>query len=92
MHTQLTRKLRHGLSSLFLVLLLSSCAQGPVRTETVTVRVPVYVALPADLLLPCYVTLPDVLTNGSMAEYAVNLQACVRTDADKLIKIRGLQP
>jgi len=50
------------------------------------------VALPTDLLSPCTVDLPDAWTNGTLADYALRLQACIRVDTDKLKRIQKLQP
>jgi hypothetical protein len=63
-----------------------------VRTETVEVKVPVYVALPTDLLRPCTVDMPTTWTNGTLLEYALQIKACLEESNDKLIRIRGLQP
>lgn len=83
---------RFGLG-LTLSCLLASCASSPaVRTETVTVKVPSYVALPTELLRPCTVDMPAVWTNGSLADYVLRLQACLKQDADKLERIKRLQP
>lgn len=79
---------------LMLACLIPLCACSPkaVRTETVTVKVPSYVALPTELLRPCTVDMPAVWTNGSLADYVLRLQACIRTDTDKLTRIQKLQP
>ena len=74
------------------LLLLTACARTAVRTETIKVPTPVYVALPAELLRTCVVSLPDPLTNGLLVEYAIGLQACLAASNDKLERIRKLQP
>lgn len=71
---------------------LCACSPKAVRTETVEVKVPAYVALPTDLLRPCTVDMPATWTNGSLVEYAIRLQSCLAATNDKLAKIRGLQP
>jgi hypothetical protein len=71
---------------------LCGCSPKAVRTQTVEVRTPVYIALPADLLRPCTVDMPQVWTNGALIEYAIQIKACLNATNDKLIKIRGLQP
>ena len=77
---------------LCLALSLTACAKPAIRTETVTVRVPTYIALPTDLLRPCTVDMPQVWTNGSLLDYAIQIKACLDATNDKLIRIRGLQP
>jgi hypothetical protein len=72
--------------------LLCACSRAPVRTETVEVKVPVYVALPADLLRPCFVDVPAAWTNGTLVEYAIHLKTCLGASNDKLIRIKALQP
>lgn len=71
---------------------LCACSPKAVRTETVTVKVPSYVALPTDLLRPCTVDMPAVWTNGTLVEYALQIKACLNASNDKLNRIRGLQP
>lgn len=73
-------------------MLLASCAKPIVRTETVTVHTPVYIALPADLLRPCVVDVPTTWTNGSLAEYAIQLRTCLNVVNDQLSRIQKLQP
>ena len=76
-----------------LMLCLASCASKPaIRTETVRVNVPAYIALPTDLLRPCIVDVPATWTNGSLIDYAIRLKSCLATANDQLTKIRGLQP
>lgn len=74
------------------MLLCVACSKPAVRTESIEVKTPVYVALPTDLLSPCTVDLPDAWTNGTLADYALRLQACIRVDTDKLKRIQKLQP
>ena len=73
-------------------LMLCACSPKAVRTETVTVRVPTYIALPTDLLRPCTVDMPATWTNGALLDYALQLKACLDATNDKLNRIRGLQP
>ena len=77
---------------LCLALSLTACAKPVIRTETVEVRVPVYVALPTDLLHPCFVDVPATWTNGALIEYAIHLKTCLAASNDKLIRIKALQP
>ena len=74
--------------------MLTSCAQAPVvRTQTVEVRVPSYVALPAELTAPApWPEAPAVWTNASLAQYVLDLQSALKQDVDKLDKIHALQP
>ena len=73
-------------------MLLCACSRAPVRTETVEVKVPAYVALPTDLLRPCTVDAPDIWTNGTLIEYAANIKLCLSASNDKLMRISKLQP
>ena len=74
------------------LILLCACSRQVVRTETVQVKVPVYVALPTELLRPCAVDMPVTWTNGALAQYAIDLRACLATTNDRLNRIKGLQP
>ena len=89
----MTRKCVLGLPLLCLPLWLTACAPAPiVKTQTAEVKVPVYVALPSELTSDCPMpAFPDALTNGTLVDYTLSLQACLRTDIDKLGKIRALQ-
>ena len=80
------------MGSLFLLTLCACSPRTAVRTETIKVPTPVYVALPDDLLRTCVVSLPDPLTNGLLIEYAIGLQACLAASNDKLQRIKKLQP
>lgn len=77
---------------LCLMLLCVACSKPAVRTESIEVKTPVYVAMPTDLLSPCTVDMPATWTNSTLADYALRLQVCVRVDTDKLERIRKLQP
>jgi hypothetical protein len=94
MRSNLMRRLgRMCLFPLASLVLLTACAGKPiVRTETVTVHTPVYVPLPSDLLTVCTVTAPEVWTNGSLLDYALQIKACLNATNDKLMRIRALQP
>ncbi len=89
------KTLPHGLASLCLVALLTSCANKPenVRTETVEVEVPVNVPVPAELTreVPAPV-LPERATNGDLADYTDALRASLKAANAKLREIAGLQP
>lgn len=74
--------------------MLTGCATAPVvRTETVKVNVPTYVALPAELTaaapMPAF---PANVTNGALVSYVLALQDAFQLDAAKLDKIHALQP
>ena len=73
-------------------MLLCACSKPAIRTETVTVKVPVYVALPTELTRPCFVDMPATWTNGTLLDYVIQIKACLEESNDKLIRIRGLQP
>lgn len=79
------------MTSLCLLLLCGCSPRTAVRTETVTVHTPVYVALPPELLRTCDVSLPGPLTNGLLVEYTIGLQVCLDASNDKLERIRKLQ-
>jgi hypothetical protein len=74
-------------------MLLASCASKPVvRTETVTVHTPVYIAIPAELTQICTVALPQVWKNSALADYAILLSICLNTVNNQLYSISKLQP
>ena len=87
-----SRLSRRGLILASLLLLLPACAKPAIRTEAVEVKVPVYVALPTDLLRPCFVDTPATWTNGALVEYAIQIKVCLAASNDKLMRIRKLQP
>lgn len=76
--------------------MLTSCASDPiVRTEAVTVRVPVYVPLRAELTAPpaAEPDLPaNVVVNDDLAELIEQLRAWGREGWGRVRKIRELQP
>lgn len=75
------------------IALLPACATKPiVRTETVEVKVPVIVPVPAELTRPAREPkLPDgEITNEDMAEFAEQLKAALRDANSRLRKIAEL--
>ena len=88
----MSRLSKRGLPCLCLALLLTACAKPAIRTETIEVKTPVYIALPTGLTRPCVVDMPATWTNGSLLDYALQLRACLATSNDKLGRIQGLQP
>lgn len=89
---RVSRLSKRGLILAFLLLLLTACAKPAIRTEAVEVKVPVYIALPTDLLRPCFVDMPGTWTNGTLVEYAIHLKTCLAASNDKLMRIKALQP
>jgi hypothetical protein len=90
-----------GLKLLCLLLLLTGCSATPkrcepiVRTETVEVDVPVFVALPEALTAP--VAEPDapsggVMTNEDLVDWLEALRAALREANSKLAAVRSKQP
>jgi hypothetical protein len=77
-----------------LLLSLPGCATKPsVRVETVEVKVPVYVPLPAELTATVREpVLPADATNGQLADYADALRAALNAANAKLREVAGLQP
>jgi len=79
---------------------VASCAPTPaVKTQTVTVYQPTYVAIPDGLLCPnatpnpCQMpAFPETLNNGTLASYVLALQTALKIDINKLEKIQALQP
>lgn len=87
----LTRAL--GLLPISLALCLTACASNPVvRTQTVTVRVPVVAPIPSVLTQP--VAEPKLAgdTNGDLAAWALALRQALREANAKLKQIAGLHP
>lgn len=87
------KTLPHGLASLCLVALLTSCAsKSTVRTETVEVAVPVIVAVPSELTdVPAEPVLPaGVLVNDDLANDRDAWRAWGRELAKKLREIATL--
>ena len=88
----MSRLSKRGLTYLYLALSLTACAKPAIRTEAVEVKVPVYIALPTDLLRPCFVDTPAMWTNGALVEYAIQIKVCLAASNDKLMRIKALQP
>jgi hypothetical protein len=86
--------LLRGALPAFLILSCGACATKPsVRTETVEVKVPVYVPVPAELTREVAApVLPAAATNGDLADYADALRAALNAANAKLREIAGLQP
>lgn len=87
--------LQRGGALACLLALLTSCASKPVvRTETVEVKVPVIVGVPAKLTrVPSEPRLPaGEVTNDGLAEYVDALRAWGRGLAGQLREIAGLAP
>lgn len=68
------------------------CSSVPVKTETVTVYVPTYVQLPAELVKPVPVPSVDVEDNGDLAEYALKVRKALDQANRQLEAIREVQP
>ena len=85
------RKTLIGLISLSLMT-ISACSSTPVKTETVTVHVPTYIQLPADLTQPVPVPSVDVQTNGDLAEYALKVRQALDEANRRLEAIREIHP
>lgn len=71
---------------------LTACASPVVRTQTVTVRVPVVEPVPAALTTP--IAKPQIAgnTNGALADYILALQRALDAANAKLHEIAGLHP
>lgn len=82
---------RIGLASLFLTI-TSACSTAPIKTETVTVHVPTYIKLPADLTAEVPAPVVDVQDNGDLAEYALKVRAALDQANRQLEAIRGIEP
>jgi len=81
-----------SIACLLLCLTLSGCGKPIVRTETVTVKVPVVQSIPSALTEP--VPEPGLQgdTNGALAEYILALRHALDTANAKLKAIAGLKP
>lgn len=87
------RKQLNSLALSSILLSLTACGSAPVRTETVEVKVPVYVALPKELTatkeppgLPA-----GPVTVGGLTEGYAELQTWAYAAWDQLKKIAALQ-
>ena len=92
----MTRSPASGALCAFLTLLLVSCAKpSTVRVETVTVKVPVTVALSAELLAPIDdepVIPVGVLSNEVLADVALSCAAYKTRVHNRMAAIRREQP
>lgn len=80
------------LVTLFCVATLTGCGGKLIRPEVIHVDRPAYRALPAELTAECAEpAMPDYLTNGGLADYAVSLRDALRRCNLKLSGIRDLQ-
>lgn len=77
-----------------LLAFLSACAsKGTTRTETVEIRVPVYVPVPGQLTEQvAEPVLAADATNADLADWADALKAALRQANGKLREVAGLQP
>ena len=72
---------------------LTACASQPiVRTDTVTVRVPVVEPVPAELTVPVANPIMHGDTNGAAWDYILALQRALDAANAKLHEIAGLRP
>ncbi len=79
--------------SLVTLFMLCACSTPAVKTQVITVKTPVYVALPRALTTPVPMpAFPVELTNAAWAQYTLDLQAALKVDIDKLDKIQALKP
>jgi hypothetical protein len=70
---------------------ISGCSSSPIKTETVTVNVPTYIPIPAELTQPVPVPSVDVQTNADLAEYALKVRKALDEANRRLDAIRGLE-
>lgn len=71
---------------------LTACASPVVRTQTVTIRVPVVEPVPAVLTAPVPRPVLTGNTNGALADYILALQHALDAANVKLHEIAGLHP
>lgn len=83
---------RKNLRACGIALLLSGCATEVVRTETVTVEVPVYVPLPPELTEPVPYPAVQVLVWDDVVQLAEELKAALAAANAKLSAIKEVQP
>ena len=77
---------------LFLPALLNGCATEAIRTETVTVEVPVYVPLPPELTEPVPEPSVEVRVWDDVVQLAEELRAALKVANAKLSAIKEVQP
>jgi hypothetical protein len=84
---------RLGLLLSCLPILLTACASGPVRTQTVDVQVPVYVPIDSRLTATVgYMALAEgQVTTGMLAESYDSCRKAVATANSQFGEIQGLQ-
>jgi hypothetical protein len=70
---------------------IGGCSSNPIKTEVVTVNVPTYIQLPAELTQPVPVPSVDVQTNADLAEYALKVRQALDEANRRLEAIRGLE-
>lgn len=82
----------NAMLSLSLPLLLSGCAAEAVRTEVITVEVPVYVPLPPELTEPVPYPAAQVRVWDDVVQLAEELKAALAAANAKLLAIKEKQP
>lgn len=86
-------RIAYGLLAACLLLLLTACASNPIiQTRTVTVHVPVVVAVPKAYTAPVAVPqlADDPVTNADLAAYILALKQAIADANAKLARIAGL--
>lgn len=71
---------------------ISACSTAPIKTQTVTVHVPAYIQLPADLTQSVAVPVVDVQNNADLAEFALKLREALDQANGQLDAIRDISP
>lgn len=71
---------------------IAGCSTAPVKTETVTVYVPTYIQLPAELTSEVPLPPVAVQTNADLAEYALKVRKALEQANRQLEAIREIQP
>lgn len=85
--------LRGAVSVCLLASLLACASKGTTRTETVEIRVPVYVPVPGQLTEQvAEPVLAADATNADLADWADALKAALREANSRLREVAGLQP
>ena len=86
-----TRKTLIGLS-LSCLGTLSACSTAPIKTETVTVYTPKYVALPSELTSQVPEPSFAVETNSDLADLAIAFKLALKKANSQLQAIKDIQP